>query len=126
MMDLQTLQHFFPAAVQRRTDLMAYMVKEYLQCQILEFLSHTSYLEHLVFIGGTNLRLIKRIDRFSEDLDFDCKDLNAEDFLRMTDSVISHLTNLGYTVEPKKQEHEGISKKSVFPPVSFLIEIKRV
>ncbi|MBG0766428.1 MAG: nucleotidyl transferase AbiEii/AbiGii toxin family protein [Spirochaetaceae bacterium] len=26
------------------------------------------------FIGGTNLRLIKHIDRFSEDLDFDCTD----------------------------------------------------
>ncbi len=27
----------------------------------------------MTFIGGTNLRLAKGIDRFSEDLGFDCK-----------------------------------------------------
>ncbi|MGE4525773.1 MAG: nucleotidyl transferase AbiEii/AbiGii toxin family protein, partial [Sphaerochaeta sp.] len=66
------------------------MVKEYLQCQILEYLSHTQYMEHLSFIGGTNLRLIKRIDRFSEDLDFDCKNLSFEEFQSMTDLVVKH------------------------------------
>ena len=30
--------------------------------------------QNIAFIGGTSLRLIKKIDRFSEDLDFDCKD----------------------------------------------------
>ncbi|MCK9626641.1 MAG: nucleotidyl transferase AbiEii/AbiGii toxin family protein [Bacteroidales bacterium] len=30
----------------------------------------------MTFIGGTNLRFVKGIDRFSEDLDFDCKDLS--------------------------------------------------
>lgn len=108
MIDLQALQHYFPVTVQRRTDLAAYMVKEYLQCQILEYLSHTQYMEHLSFIGGTNLRLIKRIDRFSEDLDFDCKNLSSEEFQKMTDLVIKHLLDQGYNVEPKPQEHEGL------------------
>ena len=62
------------------------MLKEYLQLLILDHLSTTPYIHKVTFIGGTNLRLIQGIDRFSEDLDFDCKDLNEEEFLAMTDT----------------------------------------
>lgn len=41
----------------------------------------------VLLIGGTNLRLIHGIDRFSEDLDFDCKEMSKEEFLQMTDSL---------------------------------------
>ena len=50
-----------------------YMLKEYLQLLILDFLSSTSYIKKIVFIDGTYQRLVMGIDRFSEDIDFDCK-----------------------------------------------------
>ena len=36
----------------------------------------------IFFIGGTNLRLVKGIDRFSEDLDFDCKNFYTKQIQR--------------------------------------------
>ena len=65
------------------------MLKEYIQLLILDFLSTTPFIKKIVFIGGTNLRLVKGIDRFSEDLDFDCKDFSKEEFMEMTDAVIN-------------------------------------
>ncbi len=46
-----------------------HMLKEYIQLMILDYLSSTPYMRKMAFIGGTNLRLFKGIDRFSEDLD---------------------------------------------------------
>lgn len=52
----------------------------------------------LAFIGGTNLRLLKKIDRFSENLDFDYKNFSKEEFIEMTDSLISFLRKQGFRV----------------------------
>ena len=58
---------------------------------VLDYLATSPYISKLSFIGGTNLRLIKGIDRFSEDLDFDCKDLTEDEFIEMTDEVLTFL-----------------------------------
>jgi predicted nucleotidyltransferase component of viral defense system len=42
-----------------------------------------------------------RIDRFSEDLDFDCKEMTKEEFMKMSDDVMHFLTRNGYTVESR-------------------------
>lgn len=39
---------------------------------ILDYLSTKPFICKLTFIGCTCLRLAKGIDRFSDDLDFDC------------------------------------------------------
>jgi hypothetical protein len=49
----------------------------------------------MAFIGGTSLRLLKGIDRFSEDLDFDCKGLSNEAFMQTTEDVIAFLNRNG-------------------------------
>lgn len=56
-----------------------------------DYLSSTPYIRNMVFIGGTNLRLVKGIDRFSEDLDFDCKDFSNEEFMEMTHGIVQFL-----------------------------------
>ena len=38
---------------------------------------------------------MKGIDQFSEDLDFDCKDLSKEEFIEVTDGVIRFLERSG-------------------------------
>lgn len=53
---------------------------------ILDYISTTPYARNIAFIGGTNLRLIQGIDRFSEDLDFDCNEMDESEFKKMTDS----------------------------------------
>ena len=42
---------------------------------------------------------IKTCDNFSEDLDFDCKEMSEEEFLQMTDSVVRFLRNNNIDVE---------------------------
>ena len=84
MIDLDFIRSFFPLMIAKDSRFDRYMLKEYLQLLILDYLSTTSYIGKLSFIGGTNLRLIQGIDRFSEDIDFDCKDLSSEEFIAMT------------------------------------------
>jgi len=72
---------------------------------ILDYLSSTPYIRKMTFIGGTNLRLVKGIDRFSEDLDFDCKDLSKEEFIEMTNGVILFLERSGLRVEARDKDN---------------------
>ena len=46
------------------------LVREYLQARILEALQRAGAFEHWAFLGGTALRFLYRLPRFSEDLDF--------------------------------------------------------
>ncbi len=91
---------------------------------VLDYLATTQYLSKLAFIGGTNLRLIKGIDRFSEDLDFDCKDLSEQDFVDMTDKVIAFLKNSGLTVEARDKANDKLTafRRDIFFP-EFLFEL---
>ncbi|MDY0289624.1 MAG: nucleotidyl transferase AbiEii/AbiGii toxin family protein [Sphaerochaeta sp.] len=126
MIDIQGIKEFFPPSIRDNTEYQKLMLKEYIQCQILEHLSNTTFITKLSFIGGTNLRLIKHIDRFSEDLDFDCKNMSREEFLSMTDGVLRYLTNLGYTVEPKEREHDALTafRRSIyFPQLLFSLDL---
>ncbi|HSH52248.1 MAG TPA: nucleotidyl transferase AbiEii/AbiGii toxin family protein, partial [Bacteroidales bacterium] len=87
MINLDLIKQYFPEYLQDNIAFQKYFLKEYIQVLILDYLSNTAYIQKIAFIGGTNLRLVKGIDRFSEDLDFDCKDLSKEEFLEMTDNV---------------------------------------
>ncbi len=100
MIDIEYIRSFFPPAIAHESRFDRYMLKEYLQLLILDHLSITPYIYKVAFIGGTNLRLIQGIDRFSEDLDFDCEDLSEEEFLAMTNSVIKYLRQNNVKVEP--------------------------
>ena len=65
MITVDTIGKYFPPQIRDNPVLRKYMIKEYLLLLILDFLSTTRYIRKLVFIGGTNLRLVKGIDRFS-------------------------------------------------------------
>ena len=101
MIDLQYIRDFFPPTIASESRFDRYMLKEYLQLLILDYLATTTYIGKMAFIGGTNLRLIQGIDRFSEDLDFDCKGLTEEEFISMTDSVLLFLRHNNINVETR-------------------------
>ena len=65
MNQLEWIKNFFPNELRENASFQKYMLKEYFQLLILDFLSTTPYIKKIVFIGGTNLRLVKGIDRFS-------------------------------------------------------------
>ena len=84
MIELNTLLGFYPPQIADNAAFRKHILKEYVELLSLEYLSRSPFLPHLTFIGGTNLRLVQGIDRFSEDLDFDCKDMDADIYRRYT------------------------------------------
>jgi predicted nucleotidyltransferase component of viral defense system len=122
MMQLELIKNFFPRGIRENASFQKYMLKEYIQLLILDYLSTTPFTKKIAFIGGTNLRLVKRIDRFSEDLDFDCKDLSKEKFMEMTDAVITFLKRDGFRVEVRDRENKKLTafRRNIhFPELLF-------
>lgn len=122
MIDIEYIRSFFPPAIAHESRFDRYMLKEYLQLLILDHLSTTPYIHKVAFIGGTNLRLIQGIDRFSEDLDFDCEDLSEEEFIAMTDSVIKYLRQNNVAVEPRDKQNPRLTafrRNLYFPEMLF-------
>lgn len=122
MIDMNLVRGYFPQSMRDNALFDKHMLKEYIQLMILDYLSSTPYMRKMAFIGGTNLRLIKGIDRFSEDLDFDCKGMSEEEFIRMTDEVLTFLRRNGLTVETKDRANPKLTafRRNIhFPQLLF-------
>lgn len=122
MIELEQIKGYFPAELRANTTFQKYMVKEYIQLMILDFLSTSPYIQKVVFIGGTNLRLVKGIDRFSEDLDFDCKNFSQEEFVKMTDEILTFLLRSGLRAETRDKASDKLKayrRNLYFPELLF-------
>jgi hypothetical protein len=122
MVDISLIKNFFPAQIRDNQLFEKHMLKEYIQLTILDYLSTTPFIRKLCFIGGTNLRLVKGIDRFSEDLDFDCRNLSKEEFSQMSGNVIRYLGHHGYRVELRDKENPKLTafrSNIYFPQLLF-------
>ena len=71
MIPIDPIKNFYPAPMREQAGFLKHILKEYVQLLVLDYLSTSPHVRKITFIGGTNLRLVKGIDRFSEDLDFD-------------------------------------------------------
>lgn len=79
------------------------MLKEYIQCKILEVIFKSNISKNLAFIGGTALRIIHNTQRFSEDLDFDSFGLEKTAFEGVSEEVKKMFELEGCNVEIKTQ-----------------------
>ena len=77
------------------------LLREYLQYLILDILYSNQLSNKLTFIGGTCLRIVYGIDRFSEDLDFDNKNLTQDQFIELCKYITNELSQYGYKVDVK-------------------------
>ena len=122
MIEIDQIKGYFPAELRTNTTFQKYMLKEYIQLMILDFLSTSPYIQKVVFIGGTNLRLVKGIDRFSEDFDFDCKNFSQDDFTKMTDDILSFLRRSGLRAETRDKANDKLKafrRNLYFPELLF-------
>ena len=93
------------------------LAREYIQARLLAFLQRAGAMIPLAFHGGTALRVLYAIPRYSEDLDFaleqahDQYDLRA--YLR---AVRTQLTAEGYAVELKVSDHRAVHSAFVRLP----------
>jgi predicted nucleotidyltransferase component of viral defense system len=126
MIQVEAIKNFFPLQVRNNAVFYKYMVKEYIQLMILDHLSATPYIRKISFIGGTSIRLIKGIDRFSEDLDFDCKKFSKDEFMEMTNGILRFLQRSGLSVISKDKNSEKLvafRRNIHFPELLFDLKL---
>ena len=126
MIQLELIRNYFPPEIRENAAFQKHILKEYLQLMILDFLATTHYIQKITFIGGTNLRLVKGIDRFSEDLDFDCKNLAKDEFIKMTDAILQFLQRNGLRVEVRDKENNRLKafRRNIhFPELLFELNL---
>ena len=68
MLDLQQIKKEYPEPLQGYERAI---VREYLQCKILQAIFESNHASKLSFLGGTALRIVHGNNRFSEDIDLD-------------------------------------------------------
>jgi predicted nucleotidyltransferase component of viral defense system len=71
MIRFKEIKSFFAEGIRKNPSYFEYMLKEYFHYRMLDIIFSGDYASKLSFIGGTNLRILHHIQRFSEDLDFD-------------------------------------------------------
>lgn len=83
------------------------VLTEYLQSEILAVVFNSKFGPHLSFLGGTCLRFIHKIERFSEDLDFDLiKD--GLDYELLAEFIGKKLRELGFPSDTTVKKTENI------------------
>lgn len=83
------------------------VLTEYLQAEILAILFGSKYGPHLSFLGGTCLRFVHKIERFSEDLDFDLVKSDL-DFDALAKFLGKKLRELGFQADTSVKKTENI------------------
>ena len=98
------------------------IAREYLQSRILSFMQEAGVMIPLAFCGGTALRFLYSLPRYSEDLDFSYERQDrAFDFLQMTDRIRADLHREGYRVELKPGPGEAVVRNAFvrFPGLPY-------
>ena len=124
MIQIDAIRGYFPPEIRDNSLFDRYILKEYIQLSILDYLSTTLFIRKIVLIGGTNLRLVKGIDRFSEDLDFDGKNLSKKEFFEMTDGILQFMQRNGLNVITRDRDNNKLTafRRSYYFP-GFLFEL---
>jgi predicted nucleotidyltransferase component of viral defense system len=90
------------------------LVREYLQARILENLQRAGAMVPLAFHGGTALRFLYAIPRFSEDLDFALeRSLSSYDFRTYLRAIQVEFEKEGYQVGIKLNDRKTVNSAFV-------------
>lgn len=88
------------------------ILREYLQTKILSLIYQETVSKNLYFVGGTALRILRGLDRFSEDLDFDSVGITPHEIQKLVKTVTHRLEQENIAIElyqnttPKKYYYE--------------------
>lgn len=96
MLTLQQIEQQYPENIR---PFKRGILREYLQCKILEIIFSSEFANKLSFMGGTVLRLIYGNARFSEDLDFDNFGLSEQEFDELSEMIRKDLEAQGLKTE---------------------------
>ncbi|EKD99978.1 MAG: hypothetical protein ACD_22C00118G0001 [uncultured bacterium] len=83
------------------------VIREYLQAKFISTLYALPNSNKLSFVGGTSLRLLRNLNRFSEDLDFDNLGLSSKEVGSLVLEVVRRFQAEGLDIELKAHIKEG-------------------
>ena len=100
--------------------------REFLQLLILKIIYDENYFKNLAFVGGTALRILYNLRRFSEDLDFSLINKQGYKFDSFLGKITYELRKYGFSVEIKKNSKEPVqSAMFKFKDVLYLLGLSR-
>lgn len=97
-------------------------LREYLQWMVLQALDESGHRAPLIFTGGTCLRVVHGIARFSDDLDFSLAQKKRWNLGKVREDLLTHLKRRGIEVEASNVNAEGRAVGSFwiqFPKLLF-------
>lgn len=83
-------------------------VRELLQIIMLKIIYDKDFFKNLAFVGGTALRILFDMRRFSEDLDFSLVNKNGYDFSGVHSALMKDLELYGLSVESKPKTKNNV------------------
>lgn len=116
MMEINEIKRFYSEDLWDRQE---FLLREYLQYEILKLIFASKHGNAYTFLGGTCLRIVYGTERFSEDLDFDNVGLTQEQFEETAISVQKGLELLGYTTNIKFTYKGAFHCKVTFPSILY-------
>jgi predicted nucleotidyltransferase component of viral defense system len=91
------------------SNIAGFIAREYLQARILEGLQAGGAFETWAFVGGTSLRFLYSMPRFSEDLDFSLTTAGKEDrFGDLMSKAANVLRAEGYSLNVKTRDEKTV------------------
>jgi predicted nucleotidyltransferase component of viral defense system len=88
-----------------------HILREYVQNYILFLMQKLGMSSSLYFVGGTALRFLYRIRRYSEDLDFSApEDWSASDLSNFMKKIAKQLEKSGYSCTINIKDRHGVKK----------------
>jgi len=123
MISFNEIKAFFADNIRRNPSWFEYMLKEYFHYRMLDIIFSSEHASKLSFIGGTSLRILHHIKRFSEDLDFDCFNLSRDEFMSLTEKIIERFRQEGINIEAEDKGKDlrltAFRRNIIFPGLLF-------
>lgn len=116
MLDLQQIIKEYPELLQGYERAI---VREYLQCKIVQAIFESTQASKLSFLGGTALRIVHGNSRFSEDIDLDNFGLSWEAFGELVQKVKLVLELEGFLVETSMVAKDAFYCDLGFPKLLY-------
>ncbi|NPV14035.1 nucleotidyl transferase AbiEii/AbiGii toxin family protein [candidate division WOR-3 bacterium] len=109
------------AGIARREE-KVHITREFLQLLVLKILDDKGYFKNLAFVGGTALRVLYGLRRFSEDLDFSLIAKKDYDFDNLLEKVAYELTKAGFSLDIKSSTEGAVHSALLkFKDILFLL-----
>ncbi len=100
------------------------IVREYLQSRVLQMLQEEKGFLYLAFLGGTSLRFLYSIPRYSEDLDFSIIGTAVFKFDDLLSNLLKGFEMENYNIKIKKSKHKTVLSAFIkFPTLLYELDL---